>query len=107
MASFCVIVAAAGKSQRFRDQHYKKPFVPLAGKAVWLYSAEKFLNRNDVKQFILVIAPEDREDFQLKFGANVAILGVDVVDGGKERAASIQNALAPKRILYLKFGHRR
>ncbi len=97
MASFCVILAAAGKSERFRDQHYKKPFFPLAGKAVWLHSAEKFLNRNDVKQFILVISADDREDFQMKFGANVAILGVDVVEGGRQRADSIQNALAHVR----------
>ena len=97
MAGFCVILAAAGKSQRFRDQHYKKPFAPLAGKAVWLHSAERFLNREDVRQFILLISPEDREAFQMKFGANVAILGVDVVDGGKERAESIRNALSHVR----------
>ena len=97
MATFCVILAAAGQSQRFRDQHYKKPFAPLAGKAVWLHSAEKFLNREDVKQFILIISPEDREDFQMKFGANVAILGVEVVDGGKERSESIHNALSHVR----------
>jgi 2-C-methyl-D-erythritol 4-phosphate cytidylyltransferase len=97
MARFCVILAAAGQSQRFHDRHYKKPFVPLAGKAVWLHSAERFLNRQDVKQFILVIAGEDREEFQAKFGANVAILGVDVVDGGRQRADSIQNALARVR----------
>ena len=29
-----------------------------------------------------------------KFAANVMILGIDVVDGGEERADSIQNALA-------------
>jgi 2-C-methyl-D-erythritol 4-phosphate cytidylyltransferase len=97
MASFCVILAAAGQSHRFHDQHYKKPFAPLAGKAVWLHSAERFLNRSDVKQFILVIAADDREEFQQKFGANVAILGVDVVEGGKQRADSIQNALTHVR----------
>lgn len=94
MASFSVILAAAGKSSRFKDQHYKKPFVPLASKAVWLYSAERFLNRDDVKQLILVIAQEDRESFQMKFGANVAILGVDVVEGGKDRSDSVQAALS-------------
>lgn len=97
MASFAVILAAAGRSSRFKDQHYKKPFVPLSGKAVWLYSAERFLNRNEVKQLILVISPEDREDFQLKFGANIAILGVEVVNGGNERADSVQAALAHVR----------
>lgn len=97
MASYAVILPAAGKSTRFHDKHYKKTFAPLAGKAVWLYSAERFLNRSDVKQFIVVIAAEDREEFQLRFGANVAILGVDVVDGGAERADSVQAALAHVR----------
>lgn len=97
MASFAVIVAAAGKSERFQDRNYKKPFAPLAGKAVWLYSAERFLQRSDVKQFMLVISPEDRDDFMQRFGANVAIMGVELVMGGDERAASVEAALARVR----------
>jgi 2-C-methyl-D-erythritol 4-phosphate cytidylyltransferase len=93
MPKFAVILAAAGKSSRFKDKNYKKPFAPLDNRAVWLHSAEKFLNRNDVAQTILVISPDDREYFMSKFGANVAILGVEVVDGGTERADSIQKAL--------------
>jgi 2-C-methyl-D-erythritol 4-phosphate cytidylyltransferase len=61
---------------------------------VWLYSAERFLNRNDVVQTILVISPEDREYFNFKFASNVAILGIEVVYGGAERADSVENALA-------------
>jgi len=94
MPTFAVLLPAAGKSSRFRDQHYKKVFANLAGRAVWLYSAEKFLNRDDVKQVIIVISPEDRDDFQMKFGANVAILGIDVVEGGAERYDSVERALA-------------
>lgn len=93
MPTFSVILPAAGRSTRFHDQHYKKPFAPLEQRAVWLHSAERFLNRKDVKQVIVVISPEDREEFMSKFGANVMILGVDVVDGGPERADSVQNAL--------------
>lgn len=94
MSKFSVILAAAGKSSRFRDKHYKKPFIRLDQKAVWLYSAERFLNRSDVCQLILVIAPEDREEFHSLFGPNIAIMGVDVVEGGAERADSVGNALA-------------
>jgi 2-C-methyl-D-erythritol 4-phosphate cytidylyltransferase len=94
VATFAVILAAAGKSSRFNDPHYKKPFAPLANRPVWLYSAERFLGRDDVKQLVLVISPEDREHFQSKFAANVAILGIDVVDGGSERAESIAKGLA-------------
>ena len=94
MSKFAVILLAAGRSSRFKDKHYKKPFVPLANRAVWLHSAERFINRDDVGQLILAISPEDREDFQLKFASNVAILGIDLVEGGKERADSVEAALA-------------
>lgn len=93
MSTFAVILPAAGKSSRYHDQHYKKPFAPLENRAVWLHSAERFLNRKDVKQLIIVISPEDREEFMSKFGPNVMILGVEVVDGGRERADSVKNAL--------------
>ena len=94
MAKYAVILPAAGRSSRFQDQHYKKPYAMLAGRAVWLHSAERFLNRDDVLQVILVISPEDREDFNFKFGSNVAILGIQVIHGGQERADSVAAALA-------------
>lgn len=94
MASFAVILPAAGKSSRFGDQFYKKPFAPLESRPVWMHAAEKFCNRSDVKQTILVIAPEDREQFNSQFGGNAALLGVQVVDGGAERYESVAAALA-------------
>ena len=97
MSKFAVILAAAGKSSRFKDKHYKKVFAPLEGRAVWLHSAERFLNRDDVAQVILVISAEDREAFDQKFAANVAILGVEVVHGGSSRGESVRNALARVR----------
>ena len=94
MATFAVILPAAGRSSRFRHKHYRKPFAPLANRAVWLHSAERFLNRKDVKQLVLVIDAEDREQFELKFQANVTVLGIDVIDGGKQRGDSVEKALA-------------
>ena len=93
MSTFGVILPAAGQSQRFHDEHYKKPFAPLADRAVWLHTVEKFVNRADVKQLIVVISPEDRALFDAKFSANVVILGIDVVAGGSERSDSVANAL--------------
>jgi 2-C-methyl-D-erythritol 4-phosphate cytidylyltransferase len=61
---------------------------------VWLHSAERFLNRDDVKQLILIIDPDQRAQFDAKFAANVAILGIEVADGGPERCDSIANALS-------------
>ena len=97
MSTFAVILPAAGKSSRFADPHYKKPFAPLENRAVWLHAAEKFLNRDDVKQVMVVISPEDYDDFRNKFGANVAILGIQVVQGGAERTDSVANALTQIR----------
>ncbi|MFH1264179.1 MAG: 2-C-methyl-D-erythritol 4-phosphate cytidylyltransferase [Planctomycetota bacterium] len=94
MAKFAVILPAAGRSSRFHDKHYKKPFALLGGRAVWLHAAERFLNRDDVVQTIVVISPDDREQFNFKFSSNVAIMGIDVVEGGAERADSVENALA-------------
>ena len=94
MAKFAVILPAAGASRRFRDDHYKKPFAPLANRAVWLHSAQHFLNRKDCPQVVVVIAPEDRDAFHQKFGANIAIMGVDVCEGGSTRADSVRAGLA-------------
>ena len=88
-----MILAAAGQSSRFQDANYKKPFAPLAGRAVWLHAAEKFLDRDDVGQVVVVVAPEDRAAFAEKFGANLAFMGVTLALGGDHRAASVRNGL--------------
>jgi 2-C-methyl-D-erythritol 4-phosphate cytidylyltransferase len=88
-----VIFPAAGRSSRFRDQHYKKPFVPLEGRPVWMHAADRFANRKDVVQSLLVIAPEDREHFAEKFGGNAALLGIEIVEGGAERYDSVAKAI--------------
>ncbi len=86
---FAVILAAAGKSERFGDAYYKKVFAPLAGKPLWMYAAEAFSKRDDVGQILLVIAQEDRETFAEKFAGNAAMLGIQVVIGGAQRADSV------------------
>jgi 2-C-methyl-D-erythritol 4-phosphate cytidylyltransferase len=93
MPTFGVILAAAGQSSRFNDANYKKPFAPLAGRAVWLHSAEKFLERDDVKQVVIVVAPEDKEAFLEKFGANLAFMGATLAEGGMHRAESVRKGL--------------
>ena len=94
MASFGVILVAAGKSSRFGDANYKKPFAPLARRSVWLHAAEKFLDHDDVKQVVVVVASEDREYFMDKFGADVAFLGIKVAEGGEHRSDSVFNGFA-------------
>ena len=97
MPNYAVILPAAGRSSRFRDKHYKKPFAPLAGQAVWLHAAQRLLARDDVKQLLVVVAPEDREEFDRKFEANVVLLDIEICQGGAERVDSIRNALGQIR----------
>jgi 2-C-methyl-D-erythritol 4-phosphate cytidylyltransferase len=93
MPTFGVILAAAGQSSRFQDANYKKPFAPLAGRPVWLHSAERFTDRPDVKQLVVVVAPDDREAFVEKFGANLAFMGITLAEGGQHRAESVRRGL--------------
>lgn len=88
-----VIVPAAGRSTRFAGPQ-KKPYVSLDGKPLWQRSCELFWNRNDVAKVLLVIAPEDREEFRGRFGHLLMFANCELVDGGEERFDSVANALA-------------
>jgi 2-C-methyl-D-erythritol 4-phosphate cytidylyltransferase len=92
MPKFAVILPAAGKSSRFHDKR-KKPFADLDGRAIWVRAAELFINREDVCQTVVVIAPDDRDEFQRRFAPNLAFMGVEVVEGGGERTDSVAKAL--------------
>jgi 2-C-methyl-D-erythritol 4-phosphate cytidylyltransferase len=96
MPRFAVILPAAGQSTRFGAAD-KKPFLDLAGRAVWLHAATAFAARVDVCQLLLVVAPDDRPAFEQRFAAEVAAVRADVVDGGSARFESVANALARLR----------
>src|SRR5262245_32797097 len=96
MSRFAVILPAAGNPSRFGSKE-KKVFATLDGRPACLRPAATFTSGDDVVQTIVVIAPEDEEMFRLKFGSHVAVLGVEVVLGGKERFDSVANALAKVR----------
>jgi len=96
--TFALIVAAAGKSSRFTrrgssDPAVKKTFVHLGGKPIWLRSVEKFLNRDDVTQVIVVVAPDDISWFRKYYISEINRLLLLVVAGGEERVDSIRNGL--------------
>ena len=93
MEQFAVILPAAGRSTRFGDPKQKKIYAELDGRAVWLRAVEPFVNRDDVGQIIVVIAPEDRELFERRFRASVAFMDIRVIDGGDERSDSVARAL--------------
>jgi len=92
MANYAVILPAAGRSSRFKDKE-KKPFVNLDGRAVWLRTVEHFVNRPDVVQCLVVIAPDDQEMVRRRFGANLAFMNVQIAEGGAERFESVANSL--------------
>jgi 2-C-methyl-D-erythritol 4-phosphate cytidylyltransferase len=92
MPRFAVILPAAGKSSRFRDKE-KKVFATIDGRPVWRRTAELFVNRKDVCQTVVVVAPEDMETFQRRHAADLAVFGIKVAEGGAERFDSVANAL--------------
>ncbi|MHC4212565.1 MAG: 2-C-methyl-D-erythritol 4-phosphate cytidylyltransferase [Planctomycetota bacterium] len=86
------IICAAGASKRFGGNR-KKPFVDVAGRGVFLRSIELFSDREDVKQIILAISPEDEELVSVKWGANLQFFGVKICLGGDERFDTVAKAL--------------
>ncbi|MEZ6083792.1 MAG: 2-C-methyl-D-erythritol 4-phosphate cytidylyltransferase [Phycisphaerae bacterium] len=89
MSKVAVIVAAAGKSERFGTDE-RKTLAKVDGRPVFLRTLEKFINREDVCKTILVVAPDDVEDFKQKFGPNLGFMGVALVTGGAERVESVE-----------------
>ncbi len=92
MSRFAVILPAAGRSTRFGAAD-KKPFLDLAGRAVWLRAADVFAGRADVCQLLVVVAPQDVDPFRRRFAPDLAAVRADVVEGGRERFESVANAL--------------
>jgi len=96
MAKFAVILAAAGKSERFGGSE-KKTFAKIDGRAVFLRSIEAFIHRDDVCQTILAVAPEDMEEARTRYGANLGFMGVNLVEGGPRRCDTIMLAIKALR----------
>lgn len=92
MAKFAVIIAAAGKGERFGGSE-KKTFAKLDGRPVFLRSIELFINRSDICQTILAVAPEDVDTVKSQYGANLGFMGVRLVEGGKQRCETVRKAL--------------
>jgi 2-C-methyl-D-erythritol 4-phosphate cytidylyltransferase len=93
MGPFAVVLPAAGRSTRFGDPRQKKIYAELDGRAVWQRAVEPFVNRDDVTEVIVAIAPEDGELFERRFRSFVAFLNIKVIEGGAERHDTIARAL--------------
>lgn len=92
MARFAVIIPAAGKGERFGGRE-KKTFAKLGGKPLFIQTIQLFINRDDVCQTILAIAPEDMDTMKTRYAANLGFMGVKSVLGGKNRCETVGNAI--------------
>ena len=92
MKKVAVIICAAGAGARFGGSK-KKPFIEVGGRAAFVRSIEFFANRDDVKQIIMAISPDDEELVKIKYGANLSFSGVKLCHGGAERFESVAKAL--------------
>ncbi len=88
-----VVIPAAGAGERFGGK-VKKPFALLDSRPVFIRSLELFINRDDVCQNILTVAPDDYDVVKEKYAANIMIMGLKLVKGGARRFESVANALA-------------
>ena len=92
MQSVAAIICAAGASSRFGGKR-KKAFVDVAGRAVFLRSVEIFANRDDVKQVLLGISPEDEELVNIKWGPNLKFFDTTIFLGGDERFDTVNKGI--------------
>jgi len=90
--SVAAIICAAGAGSRFGGKR-KKAFVDVAGRAVFLRSVELFSNRDDVKQVLLGISPDDEELVNIKWGPNLKFFNVTLFFGGSERFDTVNKGL--------------
>lgn len=88
-----VIIAAAGRGERFGSSE-NKTFAKLGGRPIFLRSIEHFINREDVCQTIIVVSAGDMVTMKEKYAANLAFMGVTLVEGGATRTESVSAGLA-------------
>ncbi len=92
MAKFSVIIAAAGKGERYGGKG-NKVFAKLKDRPLFIRAIELFVNRDDVCQTILAVSPSDAQYVKDQYGPNLGFMGVTLVEGGEQRWQTVANAL--------------
>lgn len=92
MAKVAVIIPAAGAGKRFGGE-VRKPFALMDNRPIFIRTAELFVNRPDVCQVLLAVAPEDYPVVREKYAANLMFMNITLVEGGPQRWQSVQRAL--------------
>lgn len=96
MPKYAVIVVGAGQGSRFGAEE-NKVFAQVDGQPLFIRALQLFVNREDVCQTILVVAPGDLNQMKTKYSANLGFMGVQLVEGGAERPDSVVRGLAVVR----------
>ena len=89
LPSVTAIIPAAGVGSRMNAEHPKQ-YLSLAGKPILSHTVELLLSHPQITKVIVALSPEDRYFNQLDIAAHP---DVTRVEGGKERADSVLNAL--------------
>lgn len=92
MSKVAAIVVGAGSGTRFGGDE-NKIFAIVDGQPLFIRALQLFVNREDVCQTILAISPADMSHMKTKFSANLGFMGVKLVEGGAERADTVEKAL--------------
>jgi len=93
MTKFAIIIAAAGSGTRFQSGNQKKTYALIGGKPIWQHSVERFANREDVNQILIVVSPDDIDWFSKTHSELLGEHEVQVIAGGSERFQSVENAI--------------
>lgn len=90
----CVIIAAAGRSERFGEAD--KLAQDLGGRPLLVRTVELFAGRDDVGAVIVAGPPGERfAAFRDRYGATLGFHGASLVEGGRSaRWETVRNALA-------------
>lgn len=89
----CVIIPAAGKSERFGSAD--KLAQDLGGRPLLMRSVELFTKRQEVSSIIVAAPPDTIDEFRDRYGAALGFHGAQIVAGAKvERWETVKNALS-------------
>lgn len=89
----CVIIPAAGRSQRFGRED--KLSHDLGGRPVLLRTVECFAKREEVTSILVAGPPDELESFKARFGAALGFHGASLIAGGRtDRWETVRGALA-------------
>jgi len=101
VSDFAVIIAAAGKGERFGTDPtgggQSKVFAKLDGRPVFIRTLELFINREDVAQTLLVVPADQLDAVKRDYGPNLGFMGVQLVEGGAERHDSVRRGIEQVR----------